>query len=103
MITKRRRHSAAYILRVGLDAPDGSKTTSRLPSVHETQAKPIQAWNRRLLYDGAKTSTSGGDYIQVPTITPQAEQHYGPFSEPAAFVWMQLTFPFSLSKPRDPL
>ena len=42
-------HSTAYIFWVGLEAPDGSKTTSRLPSVQGTHAKLTQAWKRPLL------------------------------------------------------
>ena len=42
-------HSAASKLRVGLEAPYGSQTASRLPSVQGTHAKLTQAWKRPLL------------------------------------------------------
>ena len=95
-------HSAAYKFREGLDAPDGGKTTSRLPSVQETHAKLTPAWKRPLLKGGTKLSASRRDCVQVPTITRLAEHSYEPLSEPAAFVWIQLTFPVSLSKLWDP-
>ena len=41
-------HSAVYKFRAGLEEPDGSKTTSRLPSVQATHAQLTQAWKRPL-------------------------------------------------------
>ena len=48
MVKKRRRHSAAYKFRIALEALEGSKTISRLPSVQATHAKLTQAWKRPL-------------------------------------------------------
>ena len=46
MAKNRRRHTAAYKLRVALEALDDSKTIGRLSSVHEIHAILIRAWSQ---------------------------------------------------------
>ena len=43
MVKKRRRHSAAYKLRIALEALEGSKTISQLSSEHEIHLNMIRA------------------------------------------------------------
>ena len=52
MVKRRRRHTAAYRLRVALDALEASKPISPLSSEHEIHANPIRTWKRQLLEDG---------------------------------------------------
>ena len=60
MVKKRRRHTAAYNLRVALEALEGSKTIRQLSSEHEIHAKLIRAWKRQLLEDGHRVYASNG-------------------------------------------
>ena len=52
MVKKRRRHTAAYKLRVALEALEGSKTISQLSSEHEIHTNLIWAWKRQLPENG---------------------------------------------------
>ena len=54
MVKKRRRHTAAYKFRVALEALEGSKTISQLPSEHEIHPNLIRARKRQLLEDGPR-------------------------------------------------
>ena len=51
VVKRRRRHSAAYKLRIELEALEGSKTISQLSSEHEIHANQVGAWTRQLLED----------------------------------------------------
>ena len=69
MVKRRRRHTAAYKLRVALDALEGSKTISQLPSEHEIYANPIRTWNRQPLEDRPSVNRSArlGPRSSTPT------------------------------------
>ena len=54
MVKKRHRHTAAYKIRVALEALEGSKTISQLPSEHEIHPKLIRTWKRQLLEVGTQ-------------------------------------------------
>jgi len=58
MVKKRRRHSAAYKIRITLEALEGSKTISQLSSEYEIHPNMIRAWKRQLLEDGPSASAS---------------------------------------------
>ena len=60
MVKKRRRHSAAFKFRVGLEALEGSKTIRQLFSEHKIHVNLIRAWKRQLLEDGHTVYISNG-------------------------------------------
>ena len=64
MVKKRRRHTAAFKIRVALEALEGSKTISQLSSEHEIYANLIRAWKRQLLEDGPSVFASSGERKQ---------------------------------------
>ena len=97
MVKKRRRHTAAFKFRVALEAPDGSKTMSRLFIVREIHTVLIRARNQYLLNDGPRSSISMADRLKVPTMTLQAKQHYALRFEPTESGGMHLILPFSRS------
>ena len=64
MVKKRRRHSAAYKIRIALEAPEGSKTISQSSSEHEVLANMIRAWKWQLLEDGPSVFARTGERKQ---------------------------------------
>ena len=75
MVTKRRRHSAAYKFRIALEALEGSKTISQLSSEHEIHPNMIRAWKRQLLVleDGPSVFASNGERKQREQEAQEAE------------------------------
>ena len=64
MVKKRRRHSAAYKLRIVLEAVEGSKTIGQLAREHEIHANLIRAWKRQLPEDGPSVFASNSERKQ---------------------------------------
>ena len=60
MVKKRRRHTAAFNFRGGLEALEGSKTIRQLFSEHKIHANLIRAWKRQPLEDGHSVDASNG-------------------------------------------
>ena len=60
MVKKRRRQTAAYKLRVALEAFEGSKTISQLSSEHEIHPNLIRAWKQQLREDGPRVFATNG-------------------------------------------
>ena len=73
MVRKRRRHTAAFNLRVALEALDGSRTISRLSSEHQIHANLIRAWKRQLLEDGPNVFAGKGERNQLEQESREAE------------------------------
>ena len=64
MVKKRRRQTAAYKLRVALEALEGSKTISQLSSEHEIHPNLIRAWKRQLLENGPRVFATNSQHKQ---------------------------------------
>ena len=73
MVRKRRRHTAAYKLRVALEALEGSKTISQLSSEHEVHPNLIRTWKRQLLEDGPRLFATNGERRQREQEAQEAE------------------------------
>ncbi len=73
MVKKRRRHAAAFKFRVALEALEGSKTISQLPSEHEIHANQIRAWKRQPLEDGPSVFATNGERKQREQEAQEAE------------------------------
>ena len=65
MVRKRRRHTAPFKFRAALEALEGSKTISQLPSGHVNHANPARARKQFLLQEGPRSSTSMRDRVKV--------------------------------------
>ncbi len=70
MVRKRRRHTAAYKLRVALE---GSKTISQLSSEHEVHPNLIRTWKRQLQEDGPRVFATNGERKQQEQEAQEAE------------------------------
>ena len=65
MVKRRRRHTAAYKLRVALDALEGSKTISQLPSEHEIHATRFEPGNGNLWKIGLASIFQHGSALDL--------------------------------------
>ena len=97
MFRKRRRHPAAFKLRIALEALEGSKAVSQLSSEHEIHPNMIRAWKRQLLEDGPRVFYNHERPHQSLNYRTSAEKHFVLCSMPAAFAQMHPIFPFSWS------
>jgi putative transposase len=59
MISKRRRHSAAFKARVALEAAKQTKTIAELAKAYQVHPVPISQWKKQLL-DGVETHFRDG-------------------------------------------
>ena len=75
MVKKRRRHSAAYKLRIVLEAVEGNKTIGQLAREHEIHANLIRAWKRQLLEDGPSVFASNSERKQREQEAQEARLH----------------------------
>ena len=64
MVKKRHRHTAAYKIRVALEALEGSKTISQLSSEHEIHTNLIRAWKRQLREDRPRVFATNSQHKQ---------------------------------------
>ena len=86
MVKKRRRHSAAYKLRIALETLEGSKTISQLSNEHEIHPNMIRTRKRQLLEVGLRVFHKHKRPHQSPDYRTPAEEHFVLCSEPVAFV-----------------
>ena len=86
MVKKRRRHSAAFRIRVALEALEGSKTISQLSSEHEVHPNMIRGWKQHLLEDGSRVIYNHARPHQVLNYRTPTEEHFVHCSEPAALL-----------------
>ena len=73
MVKKRRRHTAAFKLRVAPEALEGSETISQLSSEHAIHANLIRAWKRQFQEDGPRVFATNGERNQREQEAQEAE------------------------------
>ncbi|MDE0428500.1 MAG: transposase [Caldilineaceae bacterium] len=98
IVKKRRKLSAAYKLRVALEALEGSKTISQLSSENEIHANLIRAWKRQLLEDGPGVFASNGERKQRELEAQEAELYEQIGRLKTELEWLKKKLPASVSE-----